>query len=182
MSKLEYFHEKSGSEQQVKGKDGRLNTDSRSEPRAFYVSRDNSQAYVLVIEDDDAVAGDIIAYLKNDSKDKKLYVQSIVVSCANAITIKVAFGDSTVATGSPVTPANLNRPEINAADVTSFGNGAIGGVIASTFLPSTRCPAGDSKIIFFNDALILGPNSNIIVEYDAGTTGAVELSIYFFFE
>ena len=36
----------------------------------FYASRDDGQSYILRVEDDDAAAGDLVAYLRNDSKDK----------------------------------------------------------------------------------------------------------------
>lgn len=182
MPRIQYINDETGSFQETHGSDSRLNVSSRSDARSFYVSRDNGQSYVLHIEDDDAVAGDLIGYLRNDSKNKRLYVRAIEISCENVSTIKIGFADSTAPTGTLVTPVNLNRASSNDADVTAVGNGAVGGAAIETFFDAGRVEAGGEHHFEFNDSLILGQNDAIIVEYDTGTTGDLELEIFFFIE
>jgi len=116
MPRIQYINDETGSFQEAHGSDSRLNVSSRTDSRAFYVSRDNGQAYILHIEDDDAAAGDLVTYLRNVSKDKRLYITDIHLNSENAATFKLAFGDATAATGTSVTPANLNKSSSNDAD------------------------------------------------------------------
>jgi len=181
-TEIKFTNDETGAIEKVQGSDGRLNVSARADSRSFYISRDDSQAYVLDVEDDDAVAGDLVGYLKNDSTTKLLYISNIEYSCENACTVKVAFGDSTTATGTTVTPVNLNQATPKSADATALGNGAVGGVTASTFIQTSRTVANSDGMIEFIDALILGQNDNIVIEYDTGTTGDMEVSVHFFLE
>lgn len=181
MGRLVYLTSK-GAIEEVHGSDTRLNVSSRVDSRSFYVSRDNGQSYVLVSEDDDAVAADIITYLKNTSSSLKMFIRDVEISCENAATIKVHLGDATTATGTPLTSTNLNRNSKNAADVSAFGNAAVGGVASSILLAVQRCPAGNNVHFEFNDSLILGQNDNIFVEYDTGNQGDVEVATYFYMD
>lgn len=182
MPRIQYINDRTGSFQEVHGSDARLNVSSRVDDRIFYVSRDTGQAYILHIEDVDAVAGDIVASLRNDSTDKRLYVTDIRLNSENAAKFKLAFGNSTAATGTSVTPVNFNKSSSNDADVTAFGNGAIGGVAAETFFSTIRVAANGFEDWESKDALILGQNDNIVVEYDTGITGGIEADIFFFIE
>lgn len=182
MPRIQYINDETGAFQETHGSDSRLNVSSRSDSRFFYVSRDRGQAYVLRIEDDDAVAGDLVAYLLNKSKDKRLYIVDIHLNSENAATFKLAFGDSTTATGTTVTPVNLNKSSSNDADATALGNGAVGGVAVDTFFATVRVDAGGFEEWDSKDALILGQNDNIVVEYDTGSTGDIEVDIFFFIE
>jgi len=182
MAKTTYSSDRGGSIQEVQGSDGRFNVSSRTDSRMYYVSRDLGQAYVLRIEDDDAAANDLVAYLRNDSKDKRLFIDDIHFNSENAATFKLAFGDAVAATGTSVTPVNLNRASSNDADVTALGNAAVGGVGASTFFSSVRVGAGGFVEYNPKDALILGQNDNVVIEYDTGSTGDIEIDIFFFIE
>ena len=181
--RIQYINDETGSFQEVHGSDSRMNVSSRVDGRPFYVSRDQGQAYVLRVEDDDAASGDLVAYLRNDSKVNRMYIQDIHVQCENAAEWKLAYGDGTTATGTTVTAVNLNKTSSNDADATGLGNGAIGGVTASTFFSTRRHIANSQAHFHFGDALILGQNDNIVVELDLiSSTGDIEVDIYFFIE
>ncbi len=180
-TRFEYLTSK-GIQGEVHGSDTRLNTTSRSSSREYYASRDKGQAYTLFIEDDDAVAGDLVAYLRNNSKTQDLVVHEIVCSSENAATWKVAYGDSTTATGTGVTPVNENKTSSNDADATGVGNGAVGAVAAATFFGGRRNAANTTISFDYKDSLRLGQNDNIVVEYDTGSTGDLEIEIHFYFE
>jgi len=180
---LQYYSDEApGGLGQVQGSDGRLNVSARADSRSFYVSRDDGQAYILRIEDDDAVAGDLVAYIQNTSTSKRMYITDIHLNSENAATFKLAFGDSTAATGTGVDPVNLNRGSPNDSVDNSFGNGAVGGVTASTFFSTVRVGAGEFEEWDSKDALILGQNDNLVIEYDTGSTGDIEVDIFFFQE
>ncbi len=179
MARTQYLTSK-GAIEEVHGSDTRLNVSSRSDDRSFYISRDEGQFYSLRIEDDDAAAADLVAYLRNDSTSKLVFIRDIHVSCENAATIKLAYGDSTTATGTSVTSVNMNRSKTFSADVTALGNGAVGGVTASTFFSSFRVGAGET--FEYGSTIILGQNDNIVVEYDTGTTGDIEIDIFFYLD
>ncbi len=184
MPRIQYIDDVNGNFQETHGSDSRLNVSSRTDGRAFYVSRDKGQSYVLHIKDADAATADLIAYLRNDSKDKKVYIQDIHISSPVACKFIVSFGDSTTATGTSVTPVNLNRGSSNDADVTCLGNAAVGGVSASVAFASLRISASATGELDFNDELILGQNDNIVIESDlvTGSPDLVEIDIYFFIE
>ena len=179
MPKIQYLTSK-GANEETHGSDTRLNVSSRSDERSFYVSRDFGQYYCLRIEDDNAEVNDLIAYIRNDSTTKSLFIRDIHISAENACTIKFAFGDATAATGTAVTPVNLNKASSNAADVTAFGNGAVGSVAASTFFSTIRVGAGET--VEYDVTLILGQNDNIVIEYDTGSTGDIEIDIFFYLD
>lgn len=182
MPRIQYINDETGSFQETHGSDSRLNVSSRIDGRIFYVSRDNGQAYILRVEDDDAAANDLVLYLRNDSKDKKLYITDIHFNTENAATFKLAFGNAAAATGTSVTPVNLNKASSNDADVTALGNGAVGVVAADTFFATIRVGANGTEEWDSKDALILGQNDNVVVEYDTGDTGDIEIDVFFFIE
>ena len=184
MPRIQYISDDTGSFQEVHGSDARFNVSSRSNSRSFYVSRDDGQAYVLHIKDADAADGDLIAYLRNDSKTKRLYIQDIHISSPVACKFIASFGDAVAATGTSVTPVNLNKSSSNDADVTAFGNAAVGGVGASTDFASLRIGASGTGELEFKQGLILGQNDNIVIESDFITNSPdlIEIDIYFFIE
>ena len=181
---IQFENDVTGAQEKTKGSDGRLNVSSRADSRAFYVSRDKGQAYVLHSKDADAATADLLVYLRNDSKDKRVYIEDIHISSPVACKFIVSFGDATTATGTSLTPVNLNKSSSNDADVTAFGSAAVGGVAASTAFASLRISASETGEIHFNDSLILGQNDNIVIESDliTSTPDLVEVDIYFFIE
>lgn len=183
MTRIQYLTSK-GAFEETHGSDTRLNTSSRSNSRSFYISRDDGQAYVLHIKDADAADGDLIAYLRNNSTTKKLYIQDIHISSPVACKFIVSYGNSTTATGTSVTPTNLNKSSSNDADVTAFGNAAVGGVSASTDIASLRISGSSTGEVDFKEGLILGQNDNIVIESDLITSSPdlIEVDIYFFIE
>ena len=179
---LDYLTSK-GAVEQVHGSDTRLNVSSRSDDRSFYISRDEGQYYCLHVEDDDAATNDLLAYLRNDSSSKSVFIRDIHISVESAATIKLAYGNATAATGgSALTPVNMNRASSNAADITARGNGAITGVTADTFFSAFRIGAGET--FEYDVTIILGQNDNIVVELDviASTPQDVEIDIFFYLD
>lgn len=170
-----------GSFQPIKGSDNRINVSARQDARAFYISRDKGQSFVLAIQDTGAETGDLIAYLKNNSATKKMFIHDIEVSSLLDCVITIGYADSTTATGPSVTAVNLNRTSSNAAEAVGVGGTAIGGTSLETTFDRGRVKSGDEHVFEFNNSLILGQNDAITVMY-TGSTGTVEVEIFFTME
>ena len=159
----------------------RLNVSSKSNPRAFYISRDDGLAFNVASVDVDADAGDIICYVKNTSTTRNLYVRQIHYGSLNAALWKTWQVTGT-AGGTEISPGNLNLTSGKSAEATAFGSNPVTGLSLDKLLSSHRNTAGAHGIEPWEDVLVLGPNNAIAVEYDTGTTGPAEVNIEFHYE
>ena len=160
----------------------RLNVSSKSNPRIFYASREDGLAFNTTSVDTDAVAGDITCYLKNTSSTRNLFVKEIHVSSENAAMFKVWVVTGTAAGSNALTPTNLNLTSGRVAETLARGDGAITGLTTGGLIDTLRTAAGVHDFSLFEDALMLGENDAIAIEYDTGNTGAAEISIEFHYE
>ena len=160
---------------------GRLNVDSENNLTAHFVSLEAGKAFNVYSEDDDAAAGDFVCYLKNTSTTDNLFIDLVRFSSENAATVKVHEVTGT-ASGTTITPFNMNLGSGVSAEATALGNAAVSGLTSSAVLAADRVAANTSTIIPFDDILILGTNDAIAVEYDTGTTGDCEVLIRCYFQ
>jgi hypothetical protein len=126
-------------------------------------------------------AGDFILYVKNTDNKLKLYIEEVIVSAENAATWKLHCVTGT-ASGSSITPANLNLTSGKVADATVVGNGAVSGLTSVRVIDAVRTPANGTSDTALNDALILGFGDAIAIEYDTGTTGDAEVTLIGYFD
>lgn len=160
----------------------RANVSAKTAPRTYYVSRDDELVFNLVSIDASADAGDIIAYIKNISDTKNLFVKQVHLSSVNAALWKFWAATGTPA-GTVLTPANLNLSSGRTSPTSAYGDGAVTGLtLASVPFDALRTPANSHEEHIYEGALILGPGNAIAVEYDTGTTGAADVTIEFYFE
>lgn len=159
----------------------RLNVSSETNPRAFYASLENGLSFILVSVDASSEAGDFICYIKNTSSTKNLFIKNIHYGSVNASLGKVWVVSGT-ASGTGITATNMNLSSGRAASISTYGNGAISGLTGSKLIDIVRCGANGYIHSTYEDALILGPNDAIAVEYDTGTTGACEVTVEMHFE
>ncbi len=162
--------------------DNRLDTSSRQNPRLYYISRDEGQVYSVTSHDASAAAGTYILYLKNDSTTKNIYIDEIIVGGVETVLWKLWFVTGTAAAGNALTPTNLNKTSTNAASATSRGDDSITGLSTAGQIGSVRSSANDHADLSTRDAIILGQNDAIAIEYDTGTTGIAEAEIVFYYE
>lgn len=144
--------------------EGKLIIESESAPRDFFISRDDGQVYTVSVADAGAVADEETIYLQNLSSTKNLIIDDIIIGSDIVSIWRIKFVTGTT-TGTVVTPVNLNKTSSNAADV--LCRGGAGGVASATDAGDIgvyRIPADDSKIISFEEALILGQNDAITIE------------------
>ena len=161
----------------------RLNVSSKTQPRAFYVSRDEGRAYNAVFEDMTCAAGDTVAYAKNNSSDRLLIIDSIEFHSAENVKWKVFSVTGTAASGETIVASNLNLQSGIPADGTYMaGNTAITGLANVRQVGSHRSQALSDSSMDFSGALILGPGDAIAVEYDIGTTGTCSIDMIHHYE
>lgn len=158
----------------------RFNVSSRSDDRIYYISRDNEDAYIINSADT-AAAGEYNFYFQNTSKTQKFYVTSVIVGSADLAIFKIASVTGTAA-GTNIVPVNMNLTSGSSADATAFGNAAVTGLTEDKLISQISVNADDSKEIFFHDALILGQDDAIAVEYDTGAGGTMHVTMFGFYD
>ena len=162
--------------------DQRLDVSSRSNSRSFYVSRDLGLAF-NAIYNFTAAANDIVAYVKNTSSTKNLFITAVEFHAVEAVKWKVFSCTGTAAAGETVTPSNLNLSSGKIAEATAMaGDTTITGLTSVAQIGTQRSVATGSVEMNFQDALLLGPEDAIYVEYDTGTAGIGEADIFMHFE
>ena len=187
MAKITVQNDRTRAQEEVQGSDGRLNTSSRSDNRAYYNSRDEEQCYSMSFSHDAAADGEYSFYLKNISTTKTLVITNIEVNAANIARLKLWEVTGTAADGVARIPKNQNLASSNAADVTALHDGAgttISGLSTSgAELDDLSVVANGHSQFHLNDRLRLGQNDAIAVEMDTGTsTPLVYGTVFFYFE
>jgi len=159
----------------------RLLTNAQTNLTAHFVSANEGLAFNVVSIDPSADAADYIFYFKNTSTTHLCFIDLMRCQAVNAALWKVTDVTGT-ATGTTITPRNMNRTSGVTAEATALGNAAVGGLTAGHVLAVARSPAATSVSIPFDDVLILGTNNAIAVEYDTGTTGLAEVLMRCYFQ
>jgi len=159
-----------------------LLTRTVNEQRPAYISRTLGKAFIAHADDADVAAGEFILWLRNDS-DIPITINSIFTFNVDANAIwklhKVTgIGDTAAA----IIPVNLNFSSGNVADVTC--RGGAGGV--GTIVTAGEVTTWGGGVTYFNtvvnwwlDALTLGKNDAVAIEFDAGTGSRASASIMF---
>ena len=174
-----------------KGKNGAMsvsnvqrgNVSAKTNPRIFYSSRDEQKAYNAIMPSFSAAAGEYVFYIKNTSLTDNLFVKHIEFHGVQAVHWKVWEVTGTAAAGTTITPANLNLSSgLTSATICMGGGVTITGLTTVKQIGTHRTTAGGQGEMNYENALILGPNKAIAVEYDTGTTGLCEIDFSYHFE
>jgi len=174
-----------------KGKNGdmsisasqRGNVSAKTNPRIFYSSRDDQKAYNAIMPSFSAAAGEYVFYIKNTSTSDNLFVKHFEFHSVQAVHWKIWEVSGTAAAGTTITPANLNLASGLSSETTCMGGGAtITGLTTIKQIGTHRTTAGSHAEMNYENALILGPNKAVAVEYDTGTTGLCEIDCFYHFE
>ena len=128
-------------------------------------------------------AGDYVAYLKNDSSTRNLFISDMTAGGVENIKWKLFSVTGTAASGEEVIPTGLNLSKsIPAEAIAMAGDTAITGLTEGAKLATGRSVANSGAEQTFHNALILGPGDAAALEYDTGITGLCEVSIHFHYE
>lgn len=174
-----------------KGKNGdmsvsttqRGNVSAKTAPRPMYASRDDGLSYSGIYDSITATAGDIVAYLKNTSTTRNLFIGDITAGGVEAVKWKVFSCSGTAASGEVVIPTEMNVSKSIPAEAAAMaGDTSITALTAIDQLSNFRSVATGSWEENFDGTLILGPGDAFYIEYDAGTDGVCEIDIHFHYE
>ena len=174
-----------------KGKNGdmsvsstqRGNVSAKTAPRIMYASRDDGLGYAVIYDGITASAGDYIAYLKNTSSTRNMFISDLTASGVENIKWKLWVATGTAASGAEVTPSGLNLSKNIPAEAEAMsGDTTITGLTLGDQLATGRSGANGGAEQVFHNALILGPGDAIVLEYNTGTTGLCEATMHFHFE
>ena len=180
MPQIQYPNDQSGSIQIVHGSDGRFNTSSRSDARAYYNSRDEGQTYALTFDDIDAAVNDFSVYWQNTSPDKILVVSSVGVNSTVTGTVKLHFVTGVADTASALTLVNLNRSSSNAAAANCLGNSAVGTIVTAGEIDQVIVGANAHEELRLGDRVRLGQNDAIAIEWDRGASNTILEGVIFY--
>ena len=99
MAYIEFKNDRTRALEQLEGSDGRINVSARSDSRAYYISRDNGQAYSMTFNHPAAADGQYSFYMQNTATDKTLVIAHIGLNADNIARFKLWAVEGTVANG-----------------------------------------------------------------------------------
>lgn len=161
--------------------DNRLQVESESSQREFFISKNAGQVFHVLSEDAAVGANEEILYIQNTSPTKLLFLGNLIVTSDINIKFRIKKVTGTAAGGSVLLAENLNLTSANAADANIRGNGSVTGLTDDGDIFVCRSLAGGSRLVNFGDTVILGQNNAIAVEIETGSS-AVEMTLDFHFE
>ena len=187
MSRVEYSNDVTRAREEAEGSDGRLNVSSRSDPRAYYNSRDEEQTFSLVWNFNAANNDEFAAYWRNASDSKTLVISAVGLNCDETCTFKLHFVTGTAAGGTELTPVNLNKSSSKAAPDDSVvmamegGSAATGitGLTVDGLIDRADVTAGGHEEFRLDDKLRLGQNDAVAIEVEGGDGGVVAFGVIF---
>ncbi len=160
----------------------RGNVSAKTAPRPYYVSRDNGLSFTAIYIFT-AAANDKVAYLKNTSSTKNLFIGDVSLGGVNSILWKGWFVSGTAAAGELITPTPSNKSKnIPAEAIAMAGDTTITGLTDISIFTIARSAAADTYEKHIDGMIILGPDDAIMFEYDTGTGGIGEIDIEFHYE
>ena len=167
MTKIQYTSDVSGSEQFAKGSDNRLNVSSRGDPRIYYNSRDEQEAFSLTWDDASSASTDFILYWKNtDATGRQLIISSIVICSIARADFELWVVTGTAAGGTATAPVCLNRASPRAAQATAITavSSNITGLAEDVKIASASILGGASGFFQLNDTIRLGQDQAIAIK------------------
>lgn len=142
-------------------------------------------AYVINMADPDPAGGELLLYIKNIDPSRDFVISVIESYSADADVEWILSGtDAVTATGTVITPANLNLGVTKAAALDVRGGAAgVGGCTETTVVYKNwfNGVANTTEYIYLQDSLILPYGTSVAFEYQAGTTNACTLCVRGYF-
>ena len=187
MPEIQFTSDSTGALEKMQGSDGRANVSSRSDSRAYYNSRDKGQTYSMVFDFQDAAAGEYGFYSKNTSTTgQTLVIDEINLCAVQNARIKLWYVTGTAASGTLITPTNLNSSSGNSATATVMEGASaatgITGLTTAGLIDFVYVSANDTKSMGLRERLRIAPGDAIAIEYDEGTTGDMSGVVFGYYE
>lgn len=159
----------------------RLNVSARADARAYYISRDDGQAYVWSPPTYDGDVGDTVLLVKNLGVIP-LYIHHIYLSSdiATRWIIHIPTTNVTVAGATTIVGFNLNTGSNNVADAAAEQDETGNSIGDQVWAGETQATSTPIKIEF-DDALALHKNKSIGIDI-VSEPAVVDVSIIGFFD
>lgn len=159
----------------------RFNVSSRSDPRIYYISRDDGQAYSWPSQTYNGTTGDTVLLIKNNGVIP-LYISDIWISSdiETRWVIHLPTTNVTVAGDATIVGVNMNTGSINVADA-SAARGETGNSQGNVIWSGETQATSDPIEIDFHDSLALAKNKSVGIDI-VGDSAAVDVTILGFFD
>ena len=173
--------------------DKRLAVVSTIETEAHFISEEKGQAYATVGTATPASATVVALHVKNTASDKNMTIARIamqIIDPANGTALpnasnyfRIALDRTLTSGGATVTATNINASSGNAAEATITQSAPTLGGTADEFERWYPKAEADIFVVFFDDAVILGPTNTLEIAFVGDhTAGTIYASILFFLE
>lgn len=157
----------------------RLNASSKSNPRIYYISRDDGQAFTYESEYN-ATSGDYVICIKNTNSTKNMIISGAWLSSDNNSKWQIEKV-SGVASGTAIIGRSLNLTKNNKSDAEALGNDPVSGITKLYNLSTVRSPALTTAAMDFKETLILGDGDELAIRY-IGDAGEISVIVGIYFE
>ena len=157
----------------------RINVSSKSNPRAYYVCRDNEDAYSLGTGYA-ASDGDYVLYIQNTDSSKEMVLTDITLSSSASAKFNIDVVSGTAA-GTDAVPLNLKLGAANTVSAVCKANAAVTGLTKTGSLHITNVGAEDHVELHFMESLIIPKGQALAIKYN-GIGAEVDVSIMLFME
>ena len=164
---IEFTSDSSGSQENAKGSDGRLNVSSRSDSRSYYKSRFDSSAFSLVWADASTATGDYVLYWQNtDTTGKHLVIDSAGLNSQYAADFQLQIVTGTGGGGTTATPACLNRatPQVAQANCFTAVSSTVTIGAIDVIIDDVTVPVRGHEEFRVGDRLRLGQNQALAIQ------------------
>ena len=158
----------------------RLNVSAKSNPRNFYISRDDQRVFVATSSYNINASADYVFYMKNTSSTRFMFINSMQFGGVESqqFVVKKATGTWS---GTPATPSNMNESSGLTAEATVYANAVVTAATEGDTIMYARNIATGTVYVDFNDVLILGPNNAFAVQANVGS-GIIDYVCMFHYE
>jgi len=161
----------------------RLDVSARAASRQYYESRDEGNVYSINMTDAGGQTTEDLIWLKNTSTTQDIVIDTIYIgSLAVSEWVLKFVTDVTAATGTAITPLNLNKASSNSASASSRGGAAgVANLVDDGVISILRVGVGTTSEFHFGESLRLGQDDAIALELTT-TAADGEITIFFHFD
>jgi hypothetical protein len=148
------------------------------------IASEDGDAYSVIAADAGPVAAEYTLYFQNNSATQNFLITDIWSYATDADVVWKLASVTGTSAGTAITPVSLNVSTAKAAPATCRGGaaGVTGLTPVNTLLQWHNDIANTTQHSTVDGAIILGNGNAVAIEYDAGTGGAVILTMWGYYE
>jgi hypothetical protein len=190
-TKIRATSTKTGADMEIQGSDGRMDVSARVDSRGHHNSREEGMSFSLFFEMTQAATGEFVAYWRNASPTLTLVISEVHLSMAEEARAKLHFVTGVAASGTELTPLNLNKTSSRVAPDDSvvmamegLTSTPISGLTSAGVIDAVSIAIGsDFGTMHLDGRVRLGQGDAVAVEAeDIASTADVYGTIYGYYE